>query len=319
MTDTKTYVVTGGAGFIGSHMATRLIRDGHTVRVVDNLLTGKQSNLDHLKTVGDFTFHQLSTTDAEALTPVVEGADAIFHFAALPSVPLSVDDPLTTNKHCVDGTLGVLVAAKDAGVRRVVYSASSAAYGEADDPNITEQALPAPISPYGVAKLVGEYYAAAFYASYGLETVMLRYFNVFGTRQDPNSQYAAVIPKFITMMLEGERPTIFGDGSQTRDFTFVDNIVHANLLAANAESKAAGKVCNIATGTSISVLEMLEALNSVMGTDIEPIHASERQGDIKHSGASIERAGELLGFEPVVDFQEGIRQTVEWYKENTVE
>lgn len=313
MGDAKTYIVTGGAGFIGSHMAAFLIRQGHHVRVVDNLLTGKNSNLDYLQTLGNYDFEALSTADVDALTPVVRGADAIFHFAALPSVPLSVDDPLTTNHHCVDATLGVLVAAKDAGVRRVVYSASSAAYGEADDPAITEQRLPAPISPYGVAKVVGEYYCRAFYASYGLETVALRYFNVFGARQDPNSQYAAVIPKFITLMLEGKQPMIFGDGSQTRDFTHVDNIVHANWLAAHAPN-AAGQVFNIATGKSISVIEMLNALNAVMGTTIAPIIAPERKGDIKHSGANIDLAGQILGFEPIVRFEEGLRQTVEWYR-----
>lgn len=307
------YVVTGGAGFIGSHMADRLIRDGHDVHVIDNMLTGKQSNLDYLKTVGDYTFHQLSITDPEAIKPVLDGADAVFHYAALPSVPLSVEDPISVNHHCVDGTLGLLVAAKDAGVRRVVYSASSAAYGEADDPDITEQALPDPISPYGVAKLAGEYYCKAFYASYGLETVVLRYFNIFGSRQDPQSQYAAVIPKFITLMLDGKQPMIFGDGSQTRDFTHVDNVVHANWLAAHAE-KAPGHVMNVATGTSISVLEMLDALNAAMNTHFDPIFADERPGDIKHSGASIDRARQLLSFEPILSFRDGIAKTVAWYQ-----
>ncbi len=315
MAEAKTYVVTGGAGFIGSHMAAKLITDGHTVRVVDNMLTGKQSNLDFLKTVGDYEYHPVSVADKAALTPVFDGVDTVFHFAALPSVPLSVDDPIATNHHCVDGTLGVLVAAKDAKVRRVVYSASSAAYGEADDPNITEDRLPAPISPYGVAKLVGEYYCQAFTASYGLETVILRYFNVFGSRQDPNSQYAAVIPKFITLMLDGTAPKIFGDGTQTRDFTHVDNVVHANWLASTAESKAVAQVFNVATGTSISVSEMLDALNEVMNTNFEPIHAPERPGDIKHSGASIDKARDLLSFDPIVDFPTGLSKTVTWYRE----
>lgn len=311
----NTYVVTGGAGFIGSHMAAQLIREGHTVHIIDNMLTGKESNLDFLRSVGAFEFHQVSAADTAALLPIFDGVDTVFHFAALPSVPLSVDDPLTTNHHCVDATLGILVAAKDSGVRRVVYSASSAAYGEADDPSITEEQLPAPISPYGVAKLVGEYYCQAFAASYGLETIALRYFNVFGSRQDPNSQYAAVIPKFITLMLDGKQPTIFGDGEQTRDFTHVDNVVHANLLASTADAAAVGKVFNVATGVSISVNEMLDALNEVMGLNIAPIHADERKGDIKHSGASIARARELLKFEPVVDFATGLSKTVAWYKE----
>jgi nucleoside-diphosphate-sugar epimerase len=317
VTDKKIYVVTGGAGFIGSHMAAYLMQQGHTVRVVDNMLTGKQSNLDYLRTVGEFEFHLLDAADAEALMPVFDGVDAVFHFAALPSVPLSVEDPLATNHHGVDATLGMLIAAKDSGVRRVVYTASSAAYGEADDPNITEDRLPAPISPYGVAKLVGEYYCQAFSASYGMETVILRYFNVFGTRQDPNSQYAAVIPKFITLMLDSKQPMIFGDGEQTRDFTHVDNIVHANWLAANAGEEAVGKVFNIATGTSISVNEMLQSLNNVMGMGVAPIYADERKGDIKHSGASIDRARELLGFEPIMDFESGLAQTVAWYREQT--
>lgn len=313
--DKKIYVVTGGAGFIGSHMAAYLIENGHEVRVVDNMLTGKQSNLDYLNTVGEYAYHNVSITDVEALKPIFEGVDAVFHFAALPSVPLSVDDPLETNLHCVDGTLGVLIAAKDMNVRRVVYSASSAAYGEVDDPSITELALPAPISPYGVAKLVGEYYCKAFGASYGLETVVLRYFNIFGSRQDPNSQYAAVIPKFITLMLEGKQPMIFGDGEQTRDFTHVDNIVHANWLAAHAGQDAVGQVFNLATGTSVSVLEMLQSLNEVMGTNIEPIHKPERAGDIKHSGANVDQAKEKLGFETIVNFEDGLRKTVAWYRE----
>lgn len=309
------YVITGGAGFIGSHMAAHLMQEGHTVHVIDNLLTGTESNLEHLRSVGAFEFHQMSTADTAALMPIFDGADTVFHFAALPSVPLSVEDPLKTNHHCVDATLGVLVAAKDSGVRRVVYSASSAAYGEADDPNVTEDRLPAPISPYGVAKLVGEYYCQAFTASYGLETVALRYFNVFGSRQDPNSQYAAVIPKFITLMLDGKQPMIFGDGEQTRDFTHVDNVVHANMLASTADEQAVGEVFNIATGVSISVNDMLDALNEVMGMDVQPVHTAERPGDIKHSGASIARARDLLNFEPVVDFPTGLAKTIAWYKQ----
>ncbi len=312
MTD-KIYVVTGGAGFIGSHMAAWLLENGHQVRVVDNLLTGMQANLDYLQTVGTFDFIEQDITDADALQPAFEGADAVFHFAALPSVPLSVEDPLAVNHHCVDGTLGVLLAAKEAGVRRVIYSASSAAYGEVDDPDITEERLPAPISPYGVAKLVGEYYCQAFWASYGLETVTLRYFNVFGSRQNPKSQYAAVIPKFITLMLAGKRPTIFGDGTQTRDFTHVDNVVHANWLAAHADTQTVGDVFNVATGTSISVNAMVAALNVVMDTDITPIYGEERAGDIKHSGASVAKARVQLGFEPIVDFETGLEKTADWY------
>lgn len=310
------YIVTGGAGFIGSHMAEHLIQAGHDVHVVDNLLTGKHANLAFLETVGQFTFHELDVADHQAMEGICQGADTLFHFAALPSVPLSVEDPLTTNHHGVDGTLGALIAAKNAGVRRVIYSASSAAYGNVTAQHITEASLPAPISPYGVAKLVGEYYCKAFYASYGLEAISLRYFNIFGSRQDPNSAYAAVIPKFITTMLKGERPTIFGDGSQTRDFTHVANIVHANWLASQTtHPEAFGKVMNVATGTSISVLEMLQALNNVLGTHLDPIHAPVRAGDILHSGSDITLARNLLGFAPIVDFQEGIDRTITWYRQ----
>lgn len=312
----KTYLVTGGAGFVGSHMAAYLIKNGHDVHIVDNMITGQQANLDYLSTLGNYHFHQMSITETESLIAVLRsGIDTIFHFAALASVPLSVEDPLSTNHHCVDGTLSVLYAAKEAGVRKVIYSASSAAYGEADDPNITEQALPAPISPYGVAKVVGEYYCQAFYRTYGLSTVSLRYFNIFGSRQDPNSQYAAVIPKFITMMLDGQSPKIFGDGLQTRDFTHVDNVVHANWIAAN-NAAADGKTFNIATGQSISVLDMVEALNKTLGTDIAPTFLPERTGDIKHSGASIQQAQDVIGFQPIVDFEEGLSKTVAWYREN---
>ena len=310
------YIVTGGAGFIGSHMAEFLIQAGHDVHVLDNLLTGKRQNLTQLESVGNFTFHELDVAHHDALIPIFEGADAVFHFAALPSVPLSVEDPLTTNHHGVNATLGVLIAAKEARVRRVIYSASSAAYGNVTEQHISETSLPAPISPYGVAKVVGEYYCKAFYVSYGLEAISLRYFNIFGSRQDPNSAYAAVIPKFITTMLKGERPTIFGDGLQTRDFTHVDNIVHGNWLASQTtHSEAFGTVLNVATGTSISVLDMLQALNNVLGTDIQPIHAPVRAGDILHSGSDITLAQQYLGFQPIVDFQEGIQRTINWYRQ----
>jgi len=310
----KSYVVTGGAGFIGSHIAERLLKDGHQVRVVDNLLTGKQAYLDHLGSVGgDFSFHQTSVLEGDYLLHIFKDADVVFHQAALPSVPLSIEDPMSTHEHCVTGTLSVLNAARLAGVRRVVYAASSSAYGDVSGEFKDESMTPEPISPYGVAKLAGEYYCRAFYESYGLETVALRYFNVFGARQDPQSTYAAVIPKFITLMLAGKQPVIFGDGQQSRDFTYIDNVIHGNLLAADAP-EAAGKVMNLATGGRISLLDLVNKLNAILGTDIKPIHDEPRAGDIIHSRASIQEAINLLDYAVIVDFDEGLRRTVEWYK-----
>lgn len=312
----KTYVITGGAGFIGSHIAARLLQDGNSVRIVDNLLTGKPENLEYLKNLeGDLSIHEISITEFETLHPVFEGAEVIYHQAALPSVPLSVKNPLETHANCVTGTLHVLKAAQETGVRRVVYAASSSAYGDQEGQFKVETMSPEPISPYGVAKLAGEYYAQAFFHVYGLETVALRYFNVFGSRQDPNSQYAAVIPKFITLMLEGKQPIIFGDGQQSRDFTYIDNVIHGNLLAGEAPD-AAGQVMNLATGGRISLLELVNKLNDILGTNIEPILDPPRQGDILHSQANIDKATELLDFAPIVSFDEGLRRTVQWYQEN---
>lgn len=311
----NTYIVTGGAGFIGSNIAERLLRDGHRVRIVDNFLSGKRENVAHLAAFGDrLEIHAVSVTDLAALRPIFAGADTIFHEAALPSVPRSIADPLETHEHCVTGTLNVLIAARDAGVRRVVYAASSATYGDTDA--ITHEGMvPAPISPYGVAKLAGEYYCRSFTQVYGLETVCLRYFNVFGPRQDPTSQYAAVIPIFITAMLKGQPPTIFGDGLQSRDFIHVDNIVHGNLLA-SAAPDAVGQVMNLATGASITLLDLVALLNRLMGTQIAPIHAPERPGDIRHSGAAIDRARDLLDFSPVIDFETALANTIAWYRQH---
>lgn len=307
----RTYVVTGGAGFIGSHIVERLLRDGHAVRVVDNLVTGKRENLAHMN--GQLEFHEISITDKDALTPVFKGAEVVFHQAALPSVPRSIDDPLTTHEYDVTGTLNVLLAARDAGVRRVVYAASSSAYGDVEGDYKIESMPPRPLSPYGVAKLAGEYYCQAFAHVYKLETVCLRYFNVFGPRQDPTSQYAAVIPLFITVMLDGKAPTIHGDGLQSRDFTFIDNVVHGNLLAADAPM-ANGQVMNVATGGRVTLLELVEKINAMLGTHIQAHHGPERTGDIKHSRASIDRARKLLKYETVVDFDAGLARTVEWYR-----
>lgn len=313
---TETYLVTGGAGFIGSHIAERLLRDGQRVRVLDNMLTGKQSNLDYLKSLGgDLEIYTTSITNLRAITPLFEGVDYVFHQAALPSVPRSVADPLETHENCVTGTLNVLIAARQGGVRRVIYAASSSAYGDVEGEYKVETMPPCPISPYGAAKLAGELYCQSFTAVYGLETVCLRYFNVFGPRQDPTSQYAAVIPLFITSMLEGSSPTIHGDGLQSRDFTFIDNVVHGNLLARRAPD-AAGQVMNLATGGQINLLELVAKINGLLGTSISPIHSEPRQGDILHSRASIERARDLLDYAPVVDFNTGLSRTLEWYRGN---
>lgn len=307
---TATYLVTGGAGFIGSQLVERLLKDGHRVHVVDNLSTGKRDNLAHLS---GYAFHEVSITDLEALRPIFQGVDYVLHQAALPSVPRSVANPLETHEQCATGTLNVLLAARDAGVKRVVYAASSSAYGDIDGDFKDESMPPRPTSPYGVAKLAGEYYCQVFTECYGLETVSLRYFNVFGPRQDPASKYAAVIPLFITLMLKGERPVIYGDGLQSRDFTFIDNVIHGNLLALQAPA-AVGQVMNLATGGRVNLLELVQKLNRLLGTNIEPILAPERTGDIKHSRASIDLAGQLLGYEPIVDFDAGLAQTLAWYR-----
>jgi UDP-glucose 4-epimerase len=305
-----TYIITGGAGFIGSHLAERLVKEGQRVRVIDNLITGKRDNLAALN--GDIEFHQVSITDLDALRPIFKGADYALHQAALPSVPRSIDDPLTTHEINVTGTLNVLIAARDAGLKRVAYAASSSAYGDADAEYKTEDLPPRPLSPYGVSKLAGEYYCQAFTAVYGLETVALRYFNVFGPRQDETSQYAAVIPKFVAALARGEAPVIYGDGTQSRDFTYVDNVVHGNLLALTAPD-AAGEMMNLATGGRVSLLELVDKLNALMGTDIAPKHAPARPGDIKHSRAGVDKARDLLDFSPVVDFDTGLARTVDWY------
>ncbi len=305
------YIVTGGAGFIGSHLVERLLRDGHQVRVIDNFITGKRENLAQLD--GKLEVHEVSLTDADRLPPIFREVDYVFHLAALPSVPRSIDDPLTTHTYNVTGTLNTLIAARDAQVKRLVYAASSSAYGDVIGEYKVEEMAPRPMSPYGVAKLAGEYYCQSFTHVYGLETVSLRYFNVFGPRQDPTSQYAAVIPLFITMMLDGQRPVIYGDGQQSRDFTYVDNVVHGNLLAARAPG-AAGQVMNLATAGRVTLLELVERVNRRLGTDFEPVLAPPRAGDIKHSRASIERARQLLGYEPVVDFDTGLARTIAWYQ-----
>ncbi|MCY4145374.1 MAG: SDR family oxidoreductase [Chloroflexi bacterium] len=311
----STYLVTGGAGFIGSHIAESLLQDGQRVRVIDNLLTGKRENLDYLGGLdGDFDYAIGDINDIDLLRRLMRGGDFVLHQAALPSVPRSLADPLETHRHCLTGTLNVLVAARDCGVRRVVYAASSSAYGDQPGDAKRESMRPDPISPYGVAKLAGEYYAAAFTGSFGLETVALRYFNVFGPRQDPASEYAAVIPRFITLMLDGKQPRIYGDGEQSRDFTYIDNVVRGNLLAC-AAPEASGATINLAAGGRVTLNDLVEQLNAALGTDLPPIHTDERRGDIKHSRADVTKAKALLGFAPAIDFAEGLRRTVDWYRE----
>ena len=306
------HLVTGGAGFIGSHIAEALVQRGDKVRVLDNLSTGFESNLAAIRDAVEFVEGDL--IDADTVARVVEGVDCIFHEAALASVPRSVEYPLDTNAACVTGTVTLLDAARRAGVRRVVYAASSSAYGEQPQSSKRETDLPAPISPYGAAKLAAEYYCQAFAATYGLECVALRYFNVFGPRQDPGSPYSAVIPLFITAMLSGRSPVIYGDGLQSRDFTFVANVVHANLLAAEVPD-VAGRVLNVANGRSIDLLALIDALNELLGTDVKPVHDPPRPGDIRESMADITQARALLGYEPQVDFHQGLRRSIDYYRQ----
>ncbi len=308
----RTFLVTGGAGFIGSHIATALAKRGDRVRVLDNLCTGFRSNLEHIESGVEWIEGDI--TDTEVVAEAVQGVDVVFHQAALASVPRSVEFPLDTNHACVTGTLTVLDQARRAGVRRVVYAASSSAYGDQPYASKRENDLPSPLSPYAVAKLAGEYYCQAFFHTYGLETVGIRYFNVFGPRQDPGSPYSAVIPLFITKMLSGESPTIYGDGHQTRDFTFVENVVHGNLLAADAPA-AAGHVINVANGRTTSLLSLLDCLNRLLGTDIQPEHADPRVGDVRDSLADITKAIKLLDYAPPVDFETGLARSISYYKQ----
>jgi UDP-glucose 4-epimerase len=307
----RKFLVTGGAGFIGSHIAEALVERGETVRVLDNLSTGNVENLAAFREQLDFVKGDL--LDAELLREMVEGVDCIFHEAALASVPRSVEAPLDTNAACVTGTVALLDAARKAGVRRVVYAASSSAYGDQPTSSKRETDLPAPISPYGAAKLAAEYYCQAFWATYGLETVAIRYFNVFGPRQDPGSPYSAVIPLFITAMLQGRRPVVYGDGRQSRDFTYVANVVQANLLAADAAG-VAGQTLNAANGRSTDLRTLIGALNELLGTDVQPIHEPPRPGDVRESLADITRARKLLGYEPQIGFEEGLRRSIDYYR-----
>jgi len=307
----RTFLVTGGAGFIGSHLVEALVRRGDRVRVLDNLSTGFRSNLAPFGDAVELV--EADLVDADAVARAVAGVDCVFHEAALASVPLSVDHPLRTHAACATGTVTLLDAARRAGVRRVVYASSSALYGDRPGSPKRETDLPAPISPYGAAKLAAEYYCGAFSATFAIETVALRYFNVFGPRQDPKNPYAAVIPIFLTAILSGKAPVIFGDGTQSRDFTYVADVAQANLLAADAPD-AANRVMNVATGRSITLLELLAGLNEVLGTRIEPAFAPPRPGDIHESTADIALARKLLGYAPGVSLIEGLRRSIDYYR-----
>ncbi len=310
----RTFLVTGGAGFIGSHIAEALVARGDRVRILDNLSTGHRGNLQHLE--ADVEFLQGDITSPADVATAVAGVDCVFHEAALASVPRSVERPLDTNAACVTGTLNVLHEARKAGVRRLVYAGSSSAYGNQASSPKRETDLPAPISPYGTAKLAGEAYCHAFWTTYGFETVSIRYFNVFGPRQDPNSQYSAVIPRFITAMLAGKQPTIYGDGRQSRDFTFISNVVHGNLLAADADARlVAGRTFNVANGRSTDLLQLVAQLNRLLGTSIEPIHEPPRAGDVRESLADITQARQRLAYEPLVGFEEGLRRSIDYYRQ----
>jgi UDP-glucose 4-epimerase len=306
------YLVTGAAGFIGRSIAAALLARGESVRGIDNFITGKQANLVGLEAM---EFIEGDLVDPEVCAKACAGVEVVFHEAALASVPRSVADPLSTNLNCVTATLNLLVAARAAGVQRVVYAGSSSAYGDTPTLPKHEGMVPNPISPYAVAKLAGEHYMRAFTRVYGLETVTLRYFNVFGPYQDPTSHYSGVLAVFCRKMLAGEQPTIYGDGEQSRDFTYIDNVVNANVLAATAPAeKIAGQVMNTATGTRITLNETFRILQELTGYNGEPAYAAPRAGDIRDSLADIRLAGELMGYTPAVDFREGLRRTVEWYR-----
>ncbi len=306
------YLVTGGAGFIGSHIVTRLCNDGHTVRILDNLSTGSLDNLAHV--AGRYEFFHADLNDRSVVDRAVDGVEVVFHEAALASVPRSVEDPLATHEACVTGTVNLLDACRLADVRRVVYAASSSAYGNAVAMPKRESQLPGPLSPYAAAKLAAELYCEAFASTYGLETVRLRYFNVFGPRQDPNSPYSAVIPRFVAALLAGEQPVIYGDGSQSRDFTYIDNVVAGNLLAAKVPG-VSGRVYNCACGSSLDLITLLRAICEQLKVPFAPRFEAPRVGDVLHSWADITAAERDLGYRPLVPIREGLAKTVAWYVE----
>jgi nucleoside-diphosphate-sugar epimerase len=308
------YLITGGAGFIGSNIVETLIKKGERVRVLDNFSTGKRDNVKPFLAQIDLVEGSVASLDD--CRRAVKDVDFVLHQGALPSVPKSVELPRETNEANVSGTLNMLVAARDAKVKRFVFAASSSAYGDTPQLPKVETMTPTPKSPYAIQKLTGELYCRVFFEQYGLETVAIRYFNVFGPRQDPSSQYSAVIPKFITAYLKDEEPVIFGDGTQSRDFTFIENVVYANLLACTADKKAAGHVMNVACGERITLLELAKVVRDELGKTKTPRHEPMRAGDVMHSHADIARARALLGFQPQVLFKDGMKRTIEWYKSN---
>jgi nucleoside-diphosphate-sugar epimerase len=307
------FLVTGGAGFIGSNLCRRLVAEGCFVRVVDNLLTGKRSNLASI--IDKIEFVEADMGEPDVARRVCEGIDVVLHEGALPSVPRSVDDPALTHRHCVDATFTMLMAARDARVKRFVYAASSSAYGDTPTLPKVETMPPSPLSPYAVGKLVGEYYCSVFSSVYGLETISLRYFNVFGPYQDPASQYAAAIPAFVTAILNDRPPTVYGDGEQSRDFTYIDNVVQANLLAARAK-ETHGQLVNCACGEAVTVNAIIRAINDLLGRNVQPNYVPARPGDIKHSLADITAAEKSIGYKPVVLFREGLEKSIDWYRRN---
>ncbi|HTG95492.1 MAG TPA: SDR family oxidoreductase [Pyrinomonadaceae bacterium] len=305
-------VVTGGAGFIGSHIVDALTRNGLRVRVIDDLSTGHRENLEEI--TGDVDFTEGSVADEQLLKKVLDGAELVFHEAAIPSVPRSVEHPRQSHVASVDGTFTLLLAARDQKVRRVVYAASSSAYGDQPTLPKKEAMLPDPLSPYAVAKLVGEYYCQVFARVYGLETISLRYFNVFGPRQDPGSQYSGVVSRFISVLLNNQQPVIYGDGEQSRDFTYIDNVIDANLRAASVTS-GFGSVVNVANGQRITLNQLLEELKAIVGKpEVKADYREARVGDVRHSLADISRASELLGYQPLVSLREGLQRTIDWWK-----
>jgi UDP-glucose 4-epimerase len=306
-------VVTGGAGFIGSHLAEALVADGRRVRVVDNLSTGRRSNLAHLE--GRFEWLEGDLADSDTARRAALDAEVVLHQAAIPSVPRSVAEPLPSHASGPTATLNMLEAAREAGARRFVFAASSSAYGDTDELPKRESMYPAPLSPYAAGKLAGEMYVHAYARTMGLDAVSLRYFNIFGPRQDPSSPYSGVISLFARALIEGRRPTIYGDGLQTRDFTYVANAVAANLAAINAPNPLAGDVLNVGTGQRISLLELVETLNRLLGTDVKPIFKPARAGDVRDSLADLNRIHRTLGYTPMVDFEEGLRRTVAWMRQ----
>src|SRR5450759_1205866 len=302
------YLVTGGAGFIGSHLAEELVRRGHTVRVADSLITGKRRNLDHISGV---EFLEGDLADLPFAARAVAGMEYVLHQAAIPSVPRSVKDPITSNRANVDATLNVLVAARDAGVKRLVFAGSSSEYGDTPTLPKREDMTPSPLSPYALQKVVGEQYLQMFTRLYGLETVSIRYFNVFGPRQDPTSPYSGVISVFATALLENRSPTIYGDGEQTRDFTYIANVVDGVLRACEAPG-ASGEVINVATGGRISLNQLFRTMRDMVGGTVEPTYAEVRSGDVKDSQADIAKAQRMLGYQPAISFEDGLKRTIEW-------